>query len=189
LRWTPRPTGVAQSKAPSSRFRLARGPISASLEAPSQAHLLPHAGTSIQCSDTTELRHHAPRNHTPALFRQLPRGNPSPPLQGTVQYGQCQPRGTVLPTPVRLTRRALGGGPAAPSNPSLVNLQGQTMTSGRREHHPRHCWSCAAAPVPAASRRALLQQLRRCWARRDGTPPCLPLYLVRIIINGFLEPV
>jgi hypothetical protein len=85
-RWPPRPTGVAQSKAPSirfrlargltppssrfrlargltppsSRFRLARGPappssgfrlarglISASLEAPSQARLLPHAGTGI----------------------------------------------------------------------------------------------------------------------------------------------
>jgi hypothetical protein len=86
LRWPPRPIGVAQSKAPSSRFRLARGLTppssgfrlargltppssgfrlargltppssryhiargltSASLEAPSQAHLLPHAGTSI----------------------------------------------------------------------------------------------------------------------------------------------
>jgi hypothetical protein len=34
-----------------------------------------------------------------------------------VRYGQCQPRGTVLPTPVRLTRRALEGGPAAPSKP------------------------------------------------------------------------
>jgi hypothetical protein len=73
LRWPPRPTGVAQSKAPSnrfrlargltppssgfrlargltppsSRFRLARGLISASLEAPPQARLLPHAGTGI----------------------------------------------------------------------------------------------------------------------------------------------
>jgi hypothetical protein len=85
-RWPPRPTGVAQSKAPSSRFRLARGLtppssgfrlaqgltppssefrlargpappssgfrlarelIFASLEAPSQARLLSHAGTGI----------------------------------------------------------------------------------------------------------------------------------------------
>jgi hypothetical protein len=30
-------------------------------------------------------------------------------------------------------------GPAAPSNPSLVNLQGQTMMSGRWERHPRPC--------------------------------------------------
>jgi hypothetical protein len=123
------------------------------------------------------------------LFRQLPRGNPSPPLQRAVRYGQCQPCGTVLPTPVRLTRRALEGGPAAPSNPFLVNLQGQTVTSGRRECHPRHFWSCAAAPVPAAPRRALLQQLRRCWACGDGTPPRSPLYPVRITVNGFLEPV
>jgi hypothetical protein len=83
-------------------------------------------------------------------------------LQGAVWYGLCQPRGTVLPTPVWLTRRALEGGTAASSNPSLVNLQGQTMTSGQRERHPLHCWSCAAVPVPAAPRRALLQQLRRC---------------------------
>jgi hypothetical protein len=136
-----------------------------------------------------EPRHHAPGNHAQALFRQLPRGNPSSPLQGAVRYGQCQPRGTVLPTPVRLTRRTLEGGPAAPSNPSLVNLQGQTVTSGRRERHPRHCWYFAAAPVLATPRRTLLQQLRRCRARGDGTPPRLPLYPVRITINDFLEPV
>jgi hypothetical protein len=73
LWWPPRPTGVAQSKAPSSgfrlargltppssgfrlargpappssRFRLARGITSASLEGSSQVHLLPHAGTGI----------------------------------------------------------------------------------------------------------------------------------------------
>jgi hypothetical protein len=52
-----------------------------------------------------------------------------------------------------------GGGAVAPSNPFLVNLQGQTMTSGRRERHPRHCWSCAAVPASGAPRRALLQQL------------------------------
>jgi hypothetical protein len=58
---------------------------------------------------------------------------------GAVRYGQCQPRGTVLPTPVWLTCCALEGGPAAPSNHSLVNLQGQTMTSGRWEPHPCPC--------------------------------------------------
>jgi hypothetical protein len=175
---------VAQSKAPSSRFhlargltppsrrfRLARGPAppsswlrlargftSASLEAPSHTHLLPHAGTDIQCSDMAEPRHHAPGNHTPALFRQLPRGNPSPLLWGTVRYGQCQPCGTVLPTPVRLTRCALEGGPAAPSNPSLVNLQGQTMTSGRRERHPR---PCSTTPGTATTTPVLLSERGR----------------------------
>jgi hypothetical protein len=53
-------------------------------------------------------------------------------------------------------------GPAAPSNPFLVTLQGQTVTSGRRERHPHHYRSCAAIPAPAAPRQALLQQLRRC---------------------------
>jgi hypothetical protein len=42
-------------------------------------------------------------------------GNPSPPLWGTVQRGRCQSRDAAPPTPVRLTRRALEGGPAAPS--------------------------------------------------------------------------
>jgi hypothetical protein len=53
-----------------------------------------------------------------------------------MRHGQCQLRGTVPPTPVRLTRRALEGGPATPSNPSLMNPQGQTMTSGRRDAIP-----------------------------------------------------
>jgi hypothetical protein len=59
----------------------------------------------------------------------------------------------VLPTPVWLTRRALEGGPAAPSNPSLVNLQGQTVTSGRWERHPR---TCGTTPGTAATTPALL---------------------------------
>jgi hypothetical protein len=116
------------------------------------------------------------------------RGNPSPPLWGTVGHGQCQLRGTVPPTPVRLTRRALERRPAAPSNHFLVNLQGQAMTLGRRnaipvtvdparspsclQHHAGHCHN----------------KPRRCRAHGDGTPPCLPLYLVRITVNGFLEP-
>jgi hypothetical protein len=78
-----------------------------------------------------------------------------------VRHGQCQLRGTVPPTPVRLTCRALEGGPATPSNPSLLNLQGQTMTSGRRDaipstvdpvrpppclqHHAGHCYNNSGA--------------------------------------------
>jgi hypothetical protein len=63
------------------------------------------------------------------------------------------------PNLVRLTRHAFEGGPAAPSSPPLVTLQGQTVTSGRRERHPRRCQSCAAIPAPAAPRHALLQLL------------------------------
>jgi hypothetical protein len=102
-----------------------------------------------------------PGNHALALLRQLPRGNPSPPLWGTVRHGQCQLRGTAPPTPVRLTRRALEGGPATPSNYFLVNLQGQIMTLGRRDaipatvgpvqppprsqHHAGHCYNHSGA--------------------------------------------
>jgi hypothetical protein len=107
-----------------------------------------------------ERRHHAPGNHALALLRQLPRGNPSPPLWGTVRHGQCL-RGTAPPTPVRLTRRALEGGPATPSNPFLATLQGQSVTSGRRDaipatvgpvrppprlqHHAEHCYNYSSA--------------------------------------------
>jgi hypothetical protein len=63
------------------------------------------------------------------------------------------------PTLVWIMRRALEGGPAAPWSPLLVTPQGQTMTSGQRERHPRRCQSCAAIPAPAAPRRALLQLL------------------------------
>jgi hypothetical protein len=55
----------------------------------------------------------------------------------------------VPPTPVRLTRRALEGGPAVPSNIFYVLIQGLAVTSGRRDRsspslstlcgHPRHC--------------------------------------------------
>jgi hypothetical protein len=79
-----------------------------------------------------------------------------------MRHGQCQLRGTMPPTPVRLTRRALEGGPAAPSNPPLMTLQGQAMTSCRRERHPRHCQSCAGHPHP-------------CGATPDTAPTTLAL--------------
>jgi hypothetical protein len=102
-----------------------------------------------------------PGNHAPALLHQLPRGNPSPLLWGTVRRGRCQPRDTAPPTPVRLTHRALKGGPATPSNHFLVNLQGQVMTLRRRDtipatvgpvrlppcsqHHARHYYNHSGA--------------------------------------------
>jgi hypothetical protein len=95
------------------------------------------------------------------LFRQLHRGSPSPPLWGTVRRGRCQLRDTVPPTLVRITRHALEGGPATPSNPLLVTPQGQIVTSGRRERHPRRYQPCAAIPAPTTPLRALLQLLRR----------------------------
>jgi hypothetical protein len=88
-------------------------------------------------------------------------GSPSPPKWGIVRRGRCQLRDIVPPTLVRLTRRALEGGPAAPSSPLLVTPQGQTVTSGRRSaipvavnpvrpsppllRHTAHCYNCSDA--------------------------------------------
>jgi hypothetical protein len=80
-----------------------------------------------------------------------------------VRYGRCQPRGTVLPTPVRLTRRTLEGGggctlepfpresagsnrdvrPAGAPSPPLLVLCGR----------PR---ACSTMPGTAATTPALL---------------------------------
>jgi hypothetical protein len=68
-----------------------------------------------------------------------------------VRRGRRQLRDTLPPTPVRLTRRALEGGPAAPSSPLFVALQGKTVMSGRWEHHPRRCQSCAGHPRPCSA--------------------------------------
>jgi hypothetical protein len=64
---------------------------------------------------------------------------PSPPLCSTVRRGWCQLRDTVPPTPVRLTRRTLEGGPAAPLNAFSVTVLGHAVTSG-----------CAGAVIPVA---------------------------------------
>jgi hypothetical protein len=100
------------------------------------------------------------------LFRQLPRGNPSPSLCSTVRQGRCQLHDTVSPTLVRLTRRTLEGGPAAPSNIFYVLMQGHAVTSGRRDRsspslstlcgHPRYC---RTTPGTVATS-------RRCWDTR-----------------------
>jgi hypothetical protein len=78
-----------------------------------------------------------------------------------VRRGRCQPRDTTPPTPVRLTRRALTGGPGTPSNCFLVTLQGQVVTLGWRDaipatvgcsrpppwvqHHAGHCGNSSGA--------------------------------------------
>jgi hypothetical protein len=120
---------------------------------------------SNQCSNTTKPRPYSDtlENHAPTLFRQLPRGNPSPLLFSTVRQGRCQLRDTAPPTPVRLTHRALEGGLAAPSNIFYVLIQDHTVTSGRRDWsspsqstlcgHPRHC---RTTPDTVATS-------RRCW--------------------------
>jgi hypothetical protein len=73
----------------------------------------------------------------------------------------------VPPTSVRLTRRALEGGPAEPSNVFPVTTQGYDVTSGRRERpspslsipcgYPRHC---SATPRTATTSPTLLERTR-----------------------------
>jgi hypothetical protein len=87
-------------------------------------------------------------------------GGPSPLLFSTVRQGR-QLCDTLSPTPVRLTRRALEGGTAAPSNIFYVLMQGHAVTSGRRDRsspslstlcdRPRHCSS--TSDTVATSRR------------------------------------
>jgi hypothetical protein len=72
----------------------------------------------------------------------------------------------VPPAPVRLTRRALEGGPVAPSNIFYVLMQDHTVMSGRRDRsspslsalrgHPRHCSTTPGAVATS----------RRCWGVR-----------------------
>jgi hypothetical protein len=127
--------GARLPRAGSASLEGARLPqaSSASLEGPPHAH--DRARTRVRAFNaltTAGRRHRAPGTHAPALLHQLPRGDPSPPLWGTVRHGRCQPRDAVPPTPIRLTCRALEGGPAAPSKCFLVTLQGQVVTLGRR---------------------------------------------------------
>jgi hypothetical protein len=106
---------------------------SASLEGAPHAHACSCTRVrAFNALTTAGRRHHAPGTHAPVLLHQLPRGNPSLPLWGTVRHGRCQPRDAAPPTPVRQTCRALEGGPATPSKCFPVTLQGQVMTLGRR---------------------------------------------------------
>jgi hypothetical protein len=58
-------------------------------------------------------------------------------------------------------------GAASPSNPSLMTLQGQTMTSGRRERHPR---PCGTTPSTATTTLALLSTRGRDAATSATVP-------------------
>jgi hypothetical protein len=84
--------------------------------------------------------HHAPGARAPVPPHQLPKGEPIPTtVGGTVRHGRCQSRDAAPPAAVRLTRRALEGGPAAPSiffSRDLTGLGGGARPVGR---HPCHC--------------------------------------------------
>jgi hypothetical protein len=196
---TPPRRGPPRSRAQprsSSKVRLARG-----LSTPSGGVRLarghPHTRCPRSCPRVRafnaltpqDARHNSdtPRNHAPVLFRQLPRGNPSPPLFSAMRQGRCQLRDTVPPTPVRLMRCALEGEPAAPSNVFSVLMQGHAVTSGRRDRsspslsalcdHPRHC--CTTPNTVATS--------RRCWGARGQDIATTATVPQRVPVNGTLE--
>jgi hypothetical protein len=91
---------------------------------------------------------------------------PSPPLSNTVRRGRCEPRDTVPPTSVRLTRRALEGGPVEPSNAFPVTTQDYAVTSAGGSGLLRRCQPRAAIPATAAPRRVLRRHPRCCWSAR-----------------------
>jgi hypothetical protein len=116
-------------------------------------------------------------------------GRPSPPLFNTVWRGQCQLCDTMLPTPVRLTHRALEWGPVASSNIFYVLMQDHTVTSGRRDRsspslsalcgHPRH-YSTTLGAVATS---------RRCWdVRGQDTATMATVPCTGFPSNGTLEP-
>jgi hypothetical protein len=121
---------------PSSEVCLARGcaslergpprprPGSASLEGTPQARACSCA-QALNALTSAGRRHHAPEARAPVPPHQLPRREPIPITVGggTVRRGRCQSRDAVPPAPVRLTRRALEGGPAAPSIGFLVTCR------------------------------------------------------------------
>jgi hypothetical protein len=119
---------------------------------------------------------------TPGVVPPTPWGRPSPSLY-TMRRGQCQPRGTVPPTSVRLTRRALEGGPAEPSNGGECFFY--DYTGLRRDVRPAGTvFSVAVNPVRPSS--PLQRHAGYCddipdtvGAHGDGTSLCLPLCLVR----------
>jgi hypothetical protein len=96
---------------------------SASLKGAPHAHAY-FRTRAFNALTTAGRRHHAPGARAPVPSHQLPRREPIPATVGTVRRGRRQSRDAAPPTPVRLTRRALEGGPATPSICFLVTLQG-----------------------------------------------------------------
>jgi hypothetical protein len=107
-----------------------------------------------------------------------------------MRRGQCQPRGTVPPTFVRLTCRALeGGGPSNGGRCFFYDYTGlrcdvrpagtvfYVVVSPVRPSLPlqRHAGYCDDIPDTVG-------------AHGDRTSPRLPLYLVRTPVDGTLEP-
>jgi hypothetical protein len=104
------------SAPPSNGVRLARGH-------PARTRLLPYAG--IKGPDIGGAAPSCAQGSRPGAAAPTPQEGAHPHhCRGTVRSGRCQSRYAVPPAPVRLTRRALERGSAAPSIRFLVTLQG-----------------------------------------------------------------
>jgi hypothetical protein len=119
----------SRARSPSSRLRLARGSAPPSngvrLARGRPARVRGTRARAFNAMTTAGRHHHAPGARAPVPPHQLPRRDPIPAtMGGTVRRGRCQSRDAAPPTPVWLTRRALEGGPVAPSICFLVTLQG-----------------------------------------------------------------
>jgi hypothetical protein len=112
---------------------------SASLEGIPLAHACSRT-RAFNALTSAGQRHHAPGARAPVPPHQLPRREPIPTtVGGTVRRGRCQSRDAAPPAPVRLTCRALEGGPAAPSicfSCDPAGLGGGARPVGQ---HPCHC--------------------------------------------------
>jgi hypothetical protein len=191
---------AAHLNAPSGEVRLARG-----LNAPSgEVHLAqgsPHARHPRSCSHvrafnaltlqdcaTTPTR----LGITPRRCSTNPLGKTILPLCNTVRRGWCQLCGTVPPIFVRLTRRALKGGTAEPSNGGecffydYTGLHRDVRTVGT-------VFSIAISPVRPSP--PLQHHIGHCddipdavEAREDGTSPRPPLCLAWPPVDSTLEP-
>jgi hypothetical protein len=137
----PRSRGCAYLEAGSASLE---GPLrprtgTASLEGAPHARACSRA-RAFNALTAAGRRHHAPGARAPVPPHQLPRREPIPAtVGGTVRRGRCQSRDDAPPAPVRLTRRALEGGPAAPSicfSCDPTGLGGGARPAGR---HPCHC--------------------------------------------------
>jgi hypothetical protein len=80
-----------------------------------------------------------------------------------VWQGRCQLRDTVSPTPVRLTRRAIKGGPAAPSNIFYMLVQGHAATSGRRDRSSPSLSALCGHPHHYRTTPDTVATSQRCW--------------------------
>jgi hypothetical protein len=109
-----------------------------------------------------------------------------------VRRGRCQPHGAVPPTFVRLTRRAIEGGTAEPSNGGKCFLY--DYRGLHREVRPAGTvFFVAISPVrpsPPLQRHAgYCDDIPNAVeAHGDRTLPRPPLYLVRTPVDGALEP-